>query len=93
MKPTILLALLATVTFGGTVKVPLKTGWRFMKADDPAAGTNLTMQAMSAVLDRAARGDTANAPDFTWVFSNTTVQKHQFFGAQPSSQSNSHIHT
>ena len=27
------------------------------------------------------------------VFSNTTVQKPQFFGAQPSSQSNSHIHT
>ena len=27
------------------------------------------------------------------VCSNTTVQKHQFFGAQPSSQSNSHIHT
>ena len=27
------------------------------------------------------------------VFSNTTVQKHQFFGAKPSSQSNSHIHT
>ena len=27
------------------------------------------------------------------VFSNTTVQKHRFFGAQPSSQSNSHIHT
>ena len=27
------------------------------------------------------------------VFSNTTVQKHQFFGSQPSSQSNSHIHT
>ena len=27
------------------------------------------------------------------VFSNTTVQKHQLFGAQPSSQSNSHIHT
>ena len=24
------------------------------------------------------------------VFCNTTVQKHQFFGAQPSSQSNSH---
>ena len=24
---------------------------------------------------------------------STTVQKHQFFGAQPSSQSNSHIHT
>ena len=27
------------------------------------------------------------------VFSNTTVQKHQFFGTQPSSQSNSHIQT
>ena len=27
------------------------------------------------------------------VFSNTTVQKHQFFGAQLSSRSNSHIHT
>ena len=27
------------------------------------------------------------------VFSNTTVQKHQFFGAQLSSWSNSHIHT
>ena len=27
------------------------------------------------------------------VFSNTTVQMHHFFGAQPSSQSNSHIHT
>ena len=27
------------------------------------------------------------------VFSNTTVQKHQFFGIQLSSQSNSHIHT
>ena len=30
---------------------------------------------------------------FSRVFSNTTVQKHPFFGAQPSSQSNSHIHT
>ena len=29
----------------------------------------------------------------TRVFSNTTVQKHQFFGTQLSSQSNSHIHT
>ena len=27
------------------------------------------------------------------VFSNTTVQKYQFFSAQPSSQSNFHIHT
>ena len=27
------------------------------------------------------------------IFSNTTVQKHQFFGTRLSSQSNSHIHT
>ena len=27
------------------------------------------------------------------IFSNTTFQKHQFFGTQLSSQSNSHIHT
>ena len=27
------------------------------------------------------------------VFSNTTVQKHQFFGSQPSLWSNCHIHT
>ena len=30
---------------------------------------------------------------FSRVFSNTTVQKHQFFGAQLSSQSNSHMNT
>ena len=30
---------------------------------------------------------------FARVLSRTTVQKHQFFGAQPSSHSNSHIHT
>ena len=31
--------------------------------------------------------------DLLGVFSNTAVQKHQFFGTQISSQSNSHIHT
>ena len=30
---------------------------------------------------------------YSRVFCNTTVQKHQFFSAQLSSQSNSHIHT
>ena len=33
------------------------------------------------------------AKEFSRVFSNTTVQKHQFFSAQLSSQSNSQIHT
>ena len=31
--------------------------------------------------------------DLSRVFSNTTVQKHQFFSAQLSLKSNSHIHT
>ena len=33
------------------------------------------------------------AKGLTRVFSSITVQKHQFFGAQLSSQSNTHIHT
>ena len=60
-------AICAMVAFGGTTKVPLKAGWKFVKADDPAAGTNLTMQAMSGILDRAQRGDLAGAPDFAWA--------------------------
>ena len=32
------------------------------------------------------------SPQVSSVFSNTTVRKHQFFGAQPSLWSNSHIH-
>ena len=37
--------------------------------------------------------DLLAAQGLSRVFSNTTVQKHQFFSAQLSSQSNSHIHT
>ena len=33
------------------------------------------------------------SPRDTWVFSSTTVQKHQFFNAQLTLWSNSHIHT
>ena len=57
----------AMAAFGGTVKIPLEAGWKFVKADDPAAGTNLTLQAMSGILDRAQRGDLAGAPDFAWA--------------------------
>ena len=39
------------------------------------------------------RMDWLQSKGLSRVFSNTTVQKHQFFSAQPSSQSNSHIHT
>ena len=37
--------------------------------------------------------DSLQSKGLSRVFSNTTIQKHQFFGAQLSSQSNSHIHT
>ena len=36
--------------------------------------------------------DPLQSKGLSGVFSNTTVQKHQFFGAQPSSQSDSHVH-
>ena len=39
------------------------------------------------------RFDLFESNGFSRIFSNPTVQKHQFFSAQPSSQSNSHIHT
>ena len=37
--------------------------------------------------------DLLQCKELSRVFSNITVQKHQFFSAQLSSQSNSHIHT
>ena len=37
--------------------------------------------------------DSLLSKELSRVFSNTTVQKHQFFSAQLSSQANSHIHT
>ena len=39
------------------------------------------------------RMDWLQSKGLSRVFSNTIVQKHQFFGVQLSSQSNSHIHT
>ena len=42
---------------------------------------------------RMDRLDLLQSKGLSRVFSNTMVQKHQFFGAQLSSQSNAHIHT
>ena len=42
---------------------------------------------------KSFRVDSLQSKGLSRVFSNNTVQKHQFFSAQPSSQSNSHIHT
>ena len=66
------------------------------------SGQSIEVSASASVLAK----NTQDCPPLEWtgwislqskglsrVFSNTTVQKHQFFGAQPSSQSNSHIHT
>ena len=44
-------------------------------------------------MDSPKVGSPCSPRDSSRVFSNTTLQKHQFFGAQLSSQSNSHIHT
>ena len=70
MRERIILAaamLFAAFAHGATQSVPLKGGWRFIKADDPAAGTNLTLQAMSSILDRADLGDTSGAPELDWA--------------------------
>ena len=65
-------------------------------------GQSIGVSASASVLpmntqDRAPWGWTGwislQSKGLSRVFSNTTVQKHQFFGTQLSSQSNSHIHT
>ena len=57
----------------------------------------LQHQSFQWILDWSPLGLTAlislQSKGLSRVFSNTTVQKHQFFGAQPSLWSNSHIHT
>ena len=65
-------------------------------------GQNIGVSALASVLPK----NTQDSSPLEWtgwislqskglsrVFSNTTVQKHQFFSTQLSSQSNSHIHT
>ena len=47
----------------------------------------------NGLVDLLAVQGTVKSLGLSRVFSNTTVQKHQFFGAQLSSQSNFHIHT
>ena len=68
----------------------------------PSGGQNLGVSASTSVLpmntqDWFPLGGTGwislQTKGLSRVFPNTTIQKHQFFGAQPSSQSNSHIHT
>ena len=64
-------------------------------------GQSTGVSALASVLPKNSQGWSSEwtgwislqSKGLSRVFSNTTVQKHQFFCAQPSSQSNSHIHT
>ena len=65
-------------------------------------GQNIGVSALASVLPKKSQGwsplewtgwISLQSKGLSGVFSNTTVQKHQFFGAQLCSQSNSHIHT
>ena len=67
-----------------------------------SGGQSIGVSASTSVLpmntqDRSPLGWTGwislKSKGLSRVFANTTVQNHQFFGAQLSSQSNSHIHT
>ena len=68
----------------------------------PWGGQSTRVSALASVVPNKSHGwshsewtgwTSLQSKGLSRVFSNTAVQKHQFFGAQPSSQSNSHIHT
>ena len=68
----------------------------------PWGGQSTRVSALASVLPKKSQGwspsewtgwISLHSKGLSRVFSNTTVQKHQFFSTQPSSQSNSHIHT
>ena len=68
----------------------------------PSGGQTTGVSALASFLPKKSQGWSPSewtrwislqSKGLSRVFSNTTVQKHQFFSAQLSSQSNSHIHT
>ena len=68
----------------------------------PWGGQSTGVSALASFLPKKSQGWSPSewtgwislqSMELSRVFSNITVQKHQFFGAQLSSQSNSHIHT
>ena len=68
----------------------------------PMSGQSIGVSALASFLPKKSQGwsplewtcrISLQTKGLSRVFSNTTVEKHQFLGAQPSSQSNSHIHT
>ena len=68
----------------------------------PGGGQSTGVSALASFLPKKSQGWSPSewtgwislqSVGLSRVFSNPTVRKHQFFGTQPSSQSNSHIHT
>ena len=68
----------------------------------PLGGQSTGVSALASFLPKKSQGWSLSewtgwislqSKGLSRVFSNTTVQKHQFFSTQLSSQSNSHIHT
>ena len=66
-----------------------------------SGGQNIGVSSLASVLPKNTQGWSSEwtgwislqSKGLSRVFSHTTVQYHQFFSTQPSSQSNSHIHT
>ena len=58
-----------------------------------ASASVLTMNIQDSFLLGLTGLISLQSKELSRVFSNTTVQKHQFLSTQPSSWSNSHIHT
>ena len=78
------------------------SGFFLMSQLFTSCGQSIAVSASTSVLpmntqDRSPLGWTGwislQSKGLSRAFSNTTVQKHQFFSAQLSSQSSSHIHT
>ena len=74
----------------------------FSNESFPRGGQSTGVSALASFLPKKSQGwsplewtswISLQSKGLSRVFSNTTVQKHPFFGAQPSSQSNSHIRT
>ena len=68
---SLLSAAFLTGAWAATGKVPLKEGWKFVKADDPGyvcdANVSNEIRKLSSILDRAQRMDFAGAPVFAWA--------------------------
>jgi len=92
----------SVVPFSSCLQTFLASGSFQMSQLFASGGQSIEISASPSVLpmntqDRSPLGWTGwislQSKGLSRVFSNTKVQKHQFFSAQLSSQSNSHIHT